>query len=256
MIVDTHAHLDFPELAADLQAVLRRATANGIGKIITIGISVDSSRNAVILAKKHPDVYATVGIHPHGAADLTAPERKHLRSLANNAKVVAIGEIGLDYYRDRQPRNIQHKCLRQQLEIACESGLPAVFHVRAAYPDFLKIVTDYTGLLTAGVMHCFAGDWQTARECLDLGFFLSIPGTVTFPKAQVQQEVVRKLPLDRLLLETDAPFLAPIPYRGKSNEPAYLIHTLRKVAELRGCSEAEIAEATWSNALRVFSLPA
>jgi len=255
MIIDTHAHLDFPELCGDLQALMRRAAENGVGKIITIGISIDSSRQAVALADKLPAVYATAGIHPHGAVELTAEERKQLRSLADTEKVMAIGEIGLDYYRDRQPREIQRKCLRQQLEIACEARLPAVFHVREAYPDFLKIVTDYAGLLPAGVMHCFSGDWQVARECLDLGFYLSIPGTVTFPKAQVQQEVARKLPLDRLLLETDAPFLAPVPYRGQTNEPSYLIHTLQKVARLRGCGEAEIAEATTANAVRAFSLP-
>lgn len=256
MIVDTHAHLDFPELSGDLQAVMRRATENGVGKIITIGISIDSSLKAVALAQNQPNVYATVGIHPHGAADLSAEEGKRLQSLARAEKVVAIGEIGLDYYRDRQPRDIQRKCLRRQLEIACESRLPAVFHVREAYSDFLEIAKEYAGTLPSGVMHCFSGDWRVAQECLDLGFYLSMPGTVTFPKAQAQQEVARKVPLDRLLLETDAPFLAPVPYRGKTNEPAYLIHILRKVAELRGCGDAEIAEATCSNAVRVFSLPA
>ena len=255
MIIDTHAHLDFPELCGDLQAVMRRAAENGVGKIITIGISIDSSRKAIALAEKLPDVYATIGIHPHGATELTAQERTQLRSLAGAVRVVAIGEIGLDYYRDRQPRAIQRQCFRRQLEIACETKLPAVFHVREAYSDFLKIVTDYAELLPAGVMHCFSGDWQVAQECLDLGFYLSIPGTVTFPKAQVQQEVARKLPLDRLLLETDAPCLAPVPYRGQANEPSYLIHTLRKVAQLRGCGEAEITEATCANAARAFALP-
>lgn len=255
MIIDTHAHLDFPELCGDLQAVMRRAAENGVGKIITIGISLDSSRKAVALAAKLPDVYATVGIHPHGAKELTAEECTRLRSLADAEKVVAIGEIGLDYYRDRQPRAIQRQCLRQQLELARETKLPAVFHVREAYSDFLEIVTDYAGLLPAGVMHCFSGDWQVAQRCLDMGFFLSMPGTVTFPKAQVQQAVARKVPLDRLLLETDAPFLAPVPYRGQVNEPSYLIHTLRKVAQLRGCGEEEIAEATCANAARAFTLP-
>jgi len=254
MIIDTHAHLDFPELADDLNSVMRRAAQNGVVKIITIGISLASSQNAMRLAQNHPDVYATVGIHPHGASDLAENERKQLRSLASKNKVVAIGEIGLDYYRDRQPRPIQRKCFCQQLEIACEMNLPAVFHVRDAYQDFLDIVKDYAELLTGGVMHCFSGDWAVAQKCLDFGFYLSIPGTVTFPKAQAQQEVALKMPLDRLLLETDAPFLAPIPHRGKVNEPSYLIHTLQKVAELRGCGQEDVAWQSCANAKKIFSL--
>ncbi len=168
--------------------------------------------------------------------------------------MVALGEVGLDYYRDRQPRAIQRQCLRQQMEIACKTGLPVVFHVREAHAEFLSIITDYTARLRGGVLHCFSGDWTVAKRCLDLGFYLSIPGTVTFPKAQTQQEVVRRAPLDRLLVETDAPYLAPVPHRGKVNEPAFVRYTAAKVAELRNCSLEEIARQTTLNAHKVFRI--
>jgi len=152
------------------------------------------------------------------------------------------------------PRAIQRQCLRQQLEVACKTGLPVVFHVREAHADFLNIIADYATILNGGVLHCFSGDWGVAKRCLDMGFYLSIPGTVTFPKAEIQQEVVRQAPWDRLLIETDAPYLAPVPYRGKVNEPAFVRYTAAKVAELRGCSLEEVAEQTTSNAHKVFRI--
>jgi TatD DNase family protein len=255
MLVDTHAHLDFPEFVNDLDSVLERAKESGVHKIITIGISISTSHKAIHLAKKYADIFATVGIHPHGARDLSEQDCAEIRGLAKSEKVVAIGEIGLDYYRDRQPRAVQRRCMRKQLEVACEMKLPAVFHVRDAYGDFLEIVQDYSSALHVGVMHCFSGDWETAIKCLDLGFYLSLPGTVTFPKAQYQRETAGKAPLDRLLLETDAPFLAPVPYRGKVNEPSFLAFTAREVANLRGCGWEEVAEQTTNNARMVFSLP-
>ncbi|MDY0041357.1 MAG: TatD family hydrolase [Desulforhabdus sp.] len=256
MLVDTHAHLDFPEMAQDLRSVLGRAEANGIGQIITIGISLASSKSAIALAADHANVFATVGIHPHGAFDLDEENCATIRTLARREKVAAIGEIGLDYYRDRQPRQIQRTCLRRQLEIASELRLPVVFHVRDAYDDFLQIVQEYTDSLVGGVMHCFSGTWETAEKCLDFGFYLSIPGTVTYPKAQIQQEVAMRAPLDRLLVETDAPFLAPVPHRGKVNEPSFVLHTAQKIAQLRRCGLEEVAGQTSRNAQRVFLLPA
>jgi len=253
MLIDTHVHLDFPEFV-QLDQVLSRAFANGVHEMVTIGIDPDSSRKAVALAQDHAEIHATVGLHPHGARILDQSMVEELRRLGRHPRVVAIGEIGLDYYRDRQPRDTQQQCLRQQLELAVELGLPVVIHVRDAYDDFLGIIRDYARLLDGLVLHCFSGDWAVARECLDLGGYLSIPGTVTYAKAQIQQEVVRKAPLDRLLLETDAPFLAPVPYRGKSNEPAYLLHTAEKVAELRGIRLADVAGSTTANARAVFHL--
>jgi TatD DNase family protein len=179
---------------------------------------------------------------------------ENLETLSRSERVLAIGEVGLDYYRDRQPRAIQQQCLRQQLELACANDLPVVFHVREAHEDFFWIVRDFVGALKGGILHCFSGDWTVAKRCLDMGFYLSIPGTVTFPKAEIQQEVVRQAPLDRVLLETDAPYLAPIPFRGKVNEPALVLYTAQKVANLRRCSLEEVAQQTTSNAHRVFQI--
>lgn len=254
MLIDTHAHLDFPELSSDLPSVLKRAEQKGIDEIITIGIDLPTSRKAVELAQTYPRIYATVGIHPHGSSRLTNAELMILRDLSRQKGVVAIGEIGLDYYRNYRPHEIQKDCLHQQLEMALQVDLPVVFHIRDAYDDFLEIIRNYASRLKGVVLHCFSGDWKIARQCLDLGFYLSIPGTVTFSKAQVQQDVVQRMPPDRLLLETDAPFLAPVPYRGKPNEPAFMIHTAEKVAELRRLPLEELAAQTTRNAYRVFRL--
>jgi TatD DNase family protein len=254
MLIDTHAHLDFPEFAEDLEAVLERAKKAGVEEVVTIGISLASSEKATELADRYPEIYATVGIHPHDALSLSEQHLAALETLARKRRVVAIGEVGLDYYRDRRPRAVQRECLRQQLEVACKTRLPVVFHIREAHTDFFTIVTDYVALLEGVVLHCFSGDWAVAKRCLDMGFYLSIPGTVTFPKAEKQQEVVRRAPLDRLLLETDAPYLAPVPYRGKVNEPAFTRYTAEKVAALRGCSLEEVARQTTANAHAVFRI--
>lgn len=254
MLIDTHAHLDFPELARDLAAVMERASRAGVREIVTIGIDVESSQKAVILAEGDPRVYATVGVHPHGARLLEASTLNTLRRLARSKKVVAVGEIGLDYYRDRQPRSIQQECLRRQIELACELGLTAVFHVRDAHSDFFDIMREYEGSLSRAVLHCFSGDWAVAERALQMGFYLSIPGTVTYPKSEVQQDVVRRCPSDRLLLETDAPFLAPVPFRGKDNEPSYVLYTAQKVAQLRETTLDEVAQQTTRNAHTVFGI--
>jgi len=254
MLIDTHAHLDFPEFAQDLKGVLERASEAGVREVVTIGISLSSSRRAVELANAHPEIYATVGIHPHGASLLSEQQLGTLETLSRSNRVLAIGEVGLDYYRDRQPRTIQQQCLRQQLELACTTELPVVFHIREAHADFFAVVKDYAATLKGGVLHCFSGDWAVAKRCLDMGFYLSIPGTVTFPKADIQQEVVRQAPLDRLLLETDAPYLAPVPFRGKVNEPAFVLYTAQKVANLRRCSLEEVAHQTTANAHTVLRI--
>ncbi len=254
MVVDTHAHLDFPELGKDLEGVLQRAERAGVRRIVTIGIDIESSRKAVALAQSHEAIYATVGLHPHGARELPVEVLDDFRALASQHRVVAIGEVGLDYYRDRQPRAIQRECFAQQLELACEVGLPVVFHIREAHEDFLGIVEGFAARLKGGILHCFSGDWAVAGRCLDLGFFLSIPGTVTYSKAQVQQDVVKKVPLNRLLVETDAPFLAPVPFRGKDNEPSYVIYTVQKIAQLRECPYEEVALRTSENAALAFGL--
>ena len=253
-LTDTHAHLDFPEFSEGLPLFLDRARQAGVSRIITIGISIETSREAAALAVQNGSIYAAAGIHPHEALHLDPGTVESLGGIARQERVVAVGEIGLDYYRDRQPRDIQKECMRQQIEVACRLGKPAVFHIREAYEDFLRIIPDYSGRLSGAVMHCFSGDWEVAKRCLDLGFYLSVPGTVTFSKAETIQDVVRRAPADRLLLETDAPFLAPIPYRGKTNEPAFVFYTARKVAELRRERLEAVAATTTANALAIFRI--
>ncbi len=254
MLVDTHAHLDFPEFVDDVQGTLDRAAEKGVMEVITIGIDEKSSEKAVSLAHSHGNVYASVGLHPHGAKELGDQELQRLKALAKRPKVVAMGEIGLDYYRDRQPRETQKACLRRQLDLAVELHLPVVFHVRNAYDDFLEIAESFASRLQPSVLHCFSGDWAVAERCLRLGWYLSVPGIVTFAKAEVLHDVVRQTPLERLLVETDAPFLAPVPFRGKPNEPAYVYYTAQRVAELKDVPFDQVAAATTANAHRVFSL--
>jgi TatD DNase family protein len=251
MLIDTHAHLDFPQFVDRIDDVLQRAAANKVTEVITIGIDLETSRKAISIASRYANVRATVGIHPHGALLLDSTQ---LGELADSEQVVAIGEVGLDYYRDRQPRDIQQACLRSQLDLAAKLWLPVVFHIRDAFEDFLAIASDYADHLPPSVLHCFSGDWPVAEQCLGLGWYLSVPGIVTFAKANVLQDVVRRAPLDRLLLETDSPYLAPVPFRGKDNEPAYLLHTAEKVAELKGLGLEALAAATMANAHRVFGI--
>lgn len=253
-LIDTHAHLDFPEFGPDLNVFLGRAAERGVDTIVTVGIDVAGSRTAVELAESHAEIFATVGIHPHDSFELDDGVLGELRALALRERVVACGETGLDYYRNYQPEEIQKRCFVQQLELACEVRLPVVFHVRNAHEDFFRIVERFAHRMAGGILHCFSGDWEVAQRCLDMGFFLSIPGTVTFPKSHIQQDVVRRAPFDRLLVETDAPYLTPVPFRGKTNEPAYVYYTAAKVAELRGCTFEEAALQTTLNARRAFGL--
>lgn len=255
MLIDSHAHLDFPEFADDLPGVLERARKNGVTRIITIGVDPPSNAAAVRLAASYPQIYAAVGIHPHDSRPLGPEDLEALRAAAGEPKVLAIGEAGLDYYWNRQPRDVQESCLRMQIVLAGELGLPVVFHIRDAFDDFFRIAADYASILPGSILHCFSGDWTIARRCLDMGFYLSMPGTVTFAKAKAQQEVARLAPLDRLLVETDSPYLAPVPFRGKVNEPSYVLHTARKIAELRGVELEELAAATTANTIRAFHMP-
>ncbi|MCE5333332.1 MAG: TatD family hydrolase [Desulfobacteraceae bacterium] len=253
-LIDSHAHLDFPEFIDSIPATLDRARDSGVRTIITIGIDLPTSRIAADLAQRYDSIYATAGIHPHDAFIADGPALKELELIARGDRVVGIGEIGLDYFRNQKPRIIQQECLRQQLALACRIDKPAVFHIREAWEDFFGIIPEFVSSLPPSVMHCFSGDWEIARKCLDLGLYLSIPGVVTFPKADALQEVASRAPLDRLLVETDAPYLAPVPHRGKDNEPAFAAHTARKIAELRGIPLSELAEATTRNTRRVFRI--
>ena len=251
VLVDTHCHLDDRQFDADRDAVIERAYKSGVEQIIAVGYDLVSSRRSVALAQSRPGVFAAVGIHPHDAAKAPQDYLETLRELAKDRGVVAVGEIGLDFYRDLSPRTVQRKVFIEQLRLARELNLPVVIHCRDATADVYEIlVREAVGL--SGVMHCFSGNWENAKRFLGLGFYISIAGPVTFNKNSVLTEVVRNVPLGRLLLETDAPYLAPVPYRGKRNEPAYLVWIAQRVAEIRGTTLEEVAAATFSNALRLF----
>ncbi|MGC8874827.1 MAG: TatD family hydrolase [Chloroflexia bacterium] len=247
---DTHTHLNTEAFAADLSEVLARARSAGVDRMLVVGFDLPSSRAAVALARE-PGLYAAVGIQPHYAGETGVQELEMLRSLASSPGVVALGEIGLDYYRDRAPRPAQRELFRRQLDLARELGLPVVIHARDALGDLLEELRR-AGAGSRGVMHCFSGTPQEARAFLELGLCLSIAGPVTYPRATRLAEVVRLVPRDRLLLETDCPWLPPQRHRGTRNEPAYLVEIAEQVAALRGEPVEELARATTQNARALF----
>jgi TatD DNase family protein len=264
MYVDSHAHLEGHRYDDDRAQVLERALAAGVETIVAIG-NGDGPSNfdcGIELAEEHPHIYATIGIHPHEArlADQSAYDR--MVQLAQRPKVIAWGEIGLDYFYDHSPRDIQKDVFRQQMELARTAKLPIVIHCRPsnnsdnAWDDSLQLIRQHwvaSGL--GGILHCFTGTPEHARRALDMGFMISFAGNVTFPKAQQIRDAARLVPLDRMLIETDSPFLAPVPYRGKRNEPAFVVEVARQLADLRGLEREEIAEQTTANFYRFFSLP-
>ncbi|MBI4504504.1 MAG: TatD family hydrolase [Chloroflexi bacterium] len=260
MLIDSHAHLDDPQLAAERAAVLARAAAAGVSAVVTIGTDPASWLATVeLLAQPAPlALYAAVGLHPNSAMAWDDAAAATLRALAREPRVVAIGEIGLDYYRDRAPRPVQHRVLEAQLALAADLGRPVVIHNREAHDDLLAIIAPWAARLPrpAGVMHCFAGDLPFARRCLDLGFLVSFAGPLTYRSAETLRAVAAALPLDALLIETDAPYLAPAPHRGRRNEPAYVRATAEALAVLRGLPLGTVAAATTRNAARLFDLPA
>ncbi len=252
-LIDTHAHLHLPHFDDDRDAVLGRAREAGVARIFEIGYDLPSSRAAVALAERHDGLYAVVGIQPHDAAEADDAWLDEVRRLAAHPKVVAIGEIGLDYYWDRAPRAAQERLFRAQLALARELRLPVVIHSRAAQADTVRILRD-AARGQPGVMHSFSGDWGYAEACLDVGFHLSFSGPLTFPKAVELHEVARRAPLGRLLTETDSPYLAPQPHRGRRNEPAYVRFVVERLAALRQAALEDMAAAVWENAARLFGL--
>jgi TatD DNase family protein len=231
-LVDTHAHLDL--LEGDVADALERASAAGVTGIITIGIDVPSSRRAVELAHTFPQVRAVVGMHPHDALDLDDAALRELRRLAADPRVVGIGETGLDFYRNLSPRIEQERAFRSLLDLARELPLPVVVHDREAHTDAIRILEEYAPFDGRLVMHCFSGDLEMARAVIDMGGYVSVAGPVTFNNARKLQDIVRQLPLEKMLIETDCPFLSPHPYRGKPNFPERLVLVAEKVAELKG----------------------
>lgn len=254
-LIDTHAHLDGKEFQVELDTILERAAAAGVARIISVGADMESSRRACELSYLHESIYCSVGVHPHDAAHVTEKCYDIIGRLAvETPKNVAIGEIGLDFYRDRSPRDIQEQVFRRFLILASELSMPVIIHDRDAHEAVLRIVREEKSRGIRGVFHCFSGDLEMARECIDLGFYLSIPGTVTFPSNEQLRTVVRAIHADHLLLETDCPYLAPVPLRGKRNEPSYLKITAEKVAELKGLSLQDVARITTLNAETLFGI--
>lgn len=250
LLVDSHAHLSFSQFDADRDEVIRRAREAGVAAIIEVGADLESSRAAVALAERHEFIYATVGIHPHDATTLTPAALAELRRLACHPKVVAIGEIGLDYYRDLSPRDAQRRAFEAQLALAAEIGQPrVVIHCREALDDVLAMLRGWNG---TGVMHSYSGGPGRLDEVLALGFWVSLSGPVTFPRSERLRAVAAAVPLERLLVETDCPYLTPEPYRGRRNEPAYVRYVVEAVARARGLSAEAVAEATAENAQRLF----
>jgi TatD DNase family protein len=254
-IIDTHCHLDMLSTGEDIAQIINRAAANGVDAIITVGINIESSDKAVNIAAQYDSVFATVGVHPHNVLELGDDSYAALEKLCTRNKVVAYGEIGLDYVRQYAPRPLQREHFARQVSLAKKMSLPLVIHDREAHEDILHLLVQEAPFPAGGVMHCFSGDWDFARKILELGFIISIPGVVTFKKADVLQEVARKIPLNRMVLETDAPFLAPEPLRGKRNTPELMLYTAMKIAELKAISLEEVARATTENALKLFNIP-
>lgn len=253
-LFDTHAHLDFPEYNADLQEVLVRCRENQVKYVLNIGIDVATSRKSVRLARENPGIYASVGVHPHDADTCGEQELKALKLLAAEEKVVALGEMGLDYYRDLSPRDKQQQAFRKQVNLAKELGLPVIIHDRDAHQDVLKIIREEKVREIGGIMHCFSGDWGMAKKCIDNNLFIAVGGAVTFKNSHDLKDVARLVPKDRLLLETDSPFLSPDPFRGKRNEPANVVIVAKYVAELRDTSLEDLAYWTTHNATKLFGI--
>ncbi len=258
MLIDSHVHLDDRRYDTDRDEVLQRAHAAGIEACVTIGCDVATSQAAVALAQAHDTVFATIGVHPHESREITADWYETFRSLARQPRVVAYGEIGLDYHYDHSPREIQRQRFREQIQLARELRLPLVIHTREAQEDTMMILREEGARDIGGVLHCFSGDAWLAREALDLGLYLSFSGVLTFKNATTLREIAGTVPLDRILVETDCPYLTPVPHRGTRNEPAYVQHVAHMLADIVGKgreSFESIAQATVRNTKRVFTIP-
>ncbi len=257
MLIDTHTHLDFKEFDPDQDQVIKRAFSSGIEKIINVSCNLERSKNSIELAKKYGDIYATVGVHPH---DLGKYEVESLKSelgkLAKEDKVVAIGEIGLDYYRIEKEEDKQRQIegFKIQFDLAQKLNLPVIIHCRNAFEDLLEILKGVSDL-PRGVTHCFSGTLHYAKQFLDLGFLISFTGSITYARPQGEiLKVVKEIPLDKIMVETDCPYLAPVPHRGERNEPAYVRHMAEKIAEIKGIDFEEVAKKTTENAIKLFNL--
>ncbi|HUT53561.1 MAG TPA: TatD family hydrolase [bacterium] len=256
-LFDTHAHLDFKDFDRDREDVIARARAAGVKYMVTIGSGdgIEASARALEIARRHEDIWATVGVHPHDAKLIKGdPDLAKLHELAQQDKVVAIGEIGLDYAKEYSPRHVQLARLRDQLRLARDLDLPVVIHDRDAHDDLMRVLKEDGVPKPGSVMHCFSGSAALALELVRLGFYISFPGVITFKNARAMAEAAARVPEDRILIETDCPFLAPEPHRGKRNEPAYVRLVAEAVAKIRGIPLPRLAELTTGNAFRAFAI--
>jgi TatD DNase family protein len=254
MLTDTHAHLNAPQFDEDRQEVIGRALANGVTRIINIGFNRETIPTSLALAEQYDFIYTAVGWHPTDAADMQPGDLEWIEELCRHPKVVAIGEIGLDYYWDKSTKDIQLRIFRDQIRLARKVGKPIVIHNRDAHQDVVQVLREEKAAEVGGVMHCYSGSWEIAKECLDMNFYISFGGPVTFKNAKQPKEVLEKVPLERLLIETDAPYLTPHPFRGKRNESAYVRYVAEAAAEIKGISTEDLGRITSDNASKLFRL--
>lgn len=251
MLVDSHCHIDFPDLAARLPDVLARMSANQVELAVCIGVNLEDFPRVLALAESDPRLYATVGVHPE-YTDVDEPDAARLVALAQHPKVIAIGETGLDYYWQKDKPEWQRERFRTHIRAARQVGKPLVIHTRESAADTIRLLAEENAAEVGGVMHCFTENWEIAEAALALGFYISFSGIVTFKNAAIVKDVAQRCPLDRILVETDSPYLAPVPYRGKPNEPAYVLHVAEEIARLRGISLDAVKAATSDNFFRLF----
>jgi TatD DNase family protein len=253
MLVDSHCHLDFPELADNLPAILATMRDNDVGAALCVSVTLEDFPRVLELAERHANLYASVGVHPD-YPDLREPSVSELAALANHPRVVAVGETGLDYYRLTGDLEWQRERFRRHIRAARDSGKPLIIHTRAAADDTLRVMREEGAEQAGGVMHCFTESWTVAEAALAMGFYISFSGIVTFKNARELKEVAIKVPLDRLLVETDSPYLAPVPYRGKTNQPGWVRHVADEIARLKGLELQQVAHATTANFCKLFNI--
>ncbi|MBO0961755.1 TatD family hydrolase [Neobacillus sp. MM2021_6] len=254
MLFDTHVHLNDEQFNEDLEEVILRAQNEGVANMVVVGFDRPTIQRAMELTEKYAFIYACVGWHPVDAIDMTDEDLVWIEELASHPKVVAIGEMGLDYHWDKSPKEIQKEVFRRQIRLAKKVKLPIVIHNREATADIMEILEDEGAAEVGGIMHCFSGSPEIARKCVEMNFYISLGGPVTFKNAKKPKEVAAEIPLDKLLIETDCPYLAPHPYRGKRNEPGYVKLVAEEIAEIKGLTFAEVAEATTRNAKKCFAI--
>ncbi|WP_316572783.1 TatD family hydrolase [Neobacillus sp. YIM B06451] len=254
MLIDTHAHLNAEQYEEDIEEVIARAIENGVEKMVVVGFDRPTIEKAIELAETHDFIYACVGWHPVDAIDMTDEDLSWIEELAAHPKVVALGETGLDYHWDKSPRDIQKEVFRKQIRLAKKVKLPIVIHNREATADIVQILKEENASEVGGIMHCFSGSVEIAKQCVEMNFYISLGGPVTFKNAVKPKEVAAALPLDKLLVETDCPYLTPHPHRGKRNEPSYVRLVAEEISRIKGIPFEDVAKATTENAMRLFGI--